>query len=284
VVLSALEIPIDVGKPNTHAEDAVISIFREAHGGLSLIWRSTKLTSIEHRQYHSVELWPFAMTGRNIPELVFIGPCTGGSATPTRVLIYRWTGKTFRNVLDTSSPEQSVWIEDLRHDGHYQVRCVELVGKDMSHGDQVRWATIYDWNGTEFANADAKYPSVFRKTKSEILDRLTKHPHDPVLLKYLGKQLLAEGKQRQGLAALRKMQLVCLDLIKHDSEDINSWWNLGEYARITHNGRRAIRCFQHVQRMGRALAHREPDADDQDYYYRFVKDATKQIQAIHKHP
>lgn len=145
-----------------YRENALISVLEERHNRLSLLWRSPVIASIDHREYHSTDLWVFPMTGRRTPELVFMGVCSGGSANPTRLQIYHWTGRIFRQTLSTESEEQALWIDDLHHTGRYQVRCVHLVGKEMGHGGQIRWVDVYDWNGKRYVETNANYPEAFR--------------------------------------------------------------------------------------------------------------------------
>jgi tetratricopeptide (TPR) repeat protein len=181
------------------------------------------------------------MTGRKIPELVFMGVCLGGSANPTTLQIYRWNGKTFRQVLEAGSGEMPLWIEDLRHTGRYQVRCVEALGSsDMSHGDRVRWADIFDWIGREYIEANANYPEAFQETKMQLLERLKDYPNDPDLLKHLGMVYLYEHRPRSACAVFRK-------LIQADPPDYDGWWDLGEIAKSRGRLRQAVNCFRHVR-------------------------------------
>jgi len=265
-----------------HFENALISVFEEHRHRRTLLWRSPNLASIARREYFSTDLWAFPMTGRKVPELVFLGVCTGGSANPTRMLIYHWTGRTFRQVLDAGSGEQSLWIDDLHHTGRYQVRCVRLVGKELGHSAQVRWADVYDWNGKRYVEANAKYTDAFRQTKRDLLARLRTHPDDPALLKYLARAYRQEGRRKLALVFLHRMERACTELIKEDPADIDSWWNLGESAEQTRHRARAVRCFGTAQRISRALAKKVSDPDDLDYYLNFAKKASKRITALHR--
>jgi len=265
-----------------HSENALISVFEEKHHRLALLWRSPKIASIAHRDYFSADLWAFPMTGRKVPELVFMGVCTGGSANPTRMQIYHWTGQTFRLVLDADSGEQALWIDDLHYTGRYQVRCVKLVGKDMSHSAQIRWADVYDWNGKRYVEANTKYADAFRQTKRDLLARLRTYPQDPALLKYLARAYRQEGRRSQALVYLHRMERACTELVKEDPADIDSWWNLGESAEQTGHRARAARCFEKAQRLGRTLAKKASDPDDRDYYLHFAKDASQHITALHQ--
>ena len=213
--------------------------------------------------------------------LIFMATCGGGSCNPGMAQIYHWTGHTFRKALDIGSPEQALWIEDLRHNGRYQVRCVELVGKDLCHSCQVRWADIYEWNGSDFVEADAKYPHAFRKYRAAILERLKEHPDDPELLKYLGKSYLYEGRKRRAYAAFAKMERACEELTRteEDSAPI-SWWNLGEIAEWEGRHRRAVYCFRQMVRVCRASAQKEKDAEMRDYYLRYAKNGAEKVRQL----
>jgi len=263
-------------------ENALISVFEELPHRLALLWRSPKIASMDHREYYHADLWAFPMTGHKVPELVFMGVCTGGSSEPTLMKIYHWTGQTFRQVLDADSSEQPLWIDDLHHTGRYQVRCIDMVGNDMGHSGQVRWADVYDWNGKRYVEANRKYPEAFRQTKRDILTRLRAHPQDPELLKYLARAYRQEGRRRLALLYLHRMERASAKLIKDDPTDIYAWWNLGESAEQTGHRARAAKCFRKVQRISLALAKKETDPDDRDYYLRYTKNASRRINALHR--
>ena len=125
-------------------------------------------------------------------------------------------GVVWRN--DRRHNQSDGWIDDLRHTGRYQVRCVQLVGAELSHLEQVRWARIYDWNGKRFVESDAKYPEAARDTKKKVLVRLQHYPQDPALLKCLAEVYLLEGRKRLARTTLHKLERACLERVKNDPQ------------------------------------------------------------------
>ncbi len=129
-----------------HPNRVRILVLEDRADRAQVVWQSPVLPDIQERGFTELDLWPLRMTGSKNPELLFLGNCSGGSANPGIAMVYRWNGKRFRKVLDCDSPEQPLWVEDLKHDGRYQVRAVQLVGTEMSHAEQVRWPLVYAWN------------------------------------------------------------------------------------------------------------------------------------------
>ncbi len=197
---------------------------------VSVVWRSGVIPCIQHRGYYSADLWACRMTGGDNPELVFMGVCHGGSANPTLTYIFRWNGRTFRKVLEAVSGEQPMWINKLGKSGRRQVRCVELVGDHMCHAEQVRWPTIYDWNGTCFVESDSQYPGPFRDTLDQLEELHRTYQDDWEVTRYLAKANMIEGRTREARRLFRKVAKANWRKIASDSENSDAWSSLGEIA------------------------------------------------------
>ena len=279
-------------------ENARLSVYTEKDQKLMPIWHSQVIPSVENRGYPHPDLWAFRMTGQKIPELVFLGVCSGGSANPTLLHVYRWNGRAFRNVLEAYSGEQPIWIEDLRHTGRYQVRSVVYIGSSQGHSDtnHVRWPDVYDWNGSRFVEANVKYPEAFRKYRNEILEILQRypkdteflfseenHPKDPELLKYLGLTYLYEHRKRMAFATFEKMERASHKALQEDPSDRDSqiyhWRDLGDVLEMEGKRQEAIRCYRRVERLCREGIKEYPDDDVTAYRYHEQK-AAKQIRHL----
>lgn len=91
----------------------------------------------------------------------------GGSRCPAHSDIFEWRSKTLHNILDLSSGDP-LWIEDLRHEGRYEVRNFYELEGGRSHADMPRRSDIYDWDGAKFALADEQFPDQYRAFVREL--------------------------------------------------------------------------------------------------------------------
>ena len=115
-----------------------------------------------------------------------------------------------------------------------------------------------------------------------LLECLKQHPNDPVVLKYLGKQYLHEGRRRLGLTMLHRMERVCRNMAENDQSDPDSWWNLGDIAEITGRRTRAQYCFRKAETISLQLTKKETEADDRQYYVHFARNAAERIAALRR--
>jgi tetratricopeptide (TPR) repeat protein len=242
--------------------NALITVCESEPDGRALrrLWRSDVIPPASGRNYVELYLEAFPMTGNKIPELVFMGVCSGGSANPSLLHIYRWNGKGFRNVLQTESGECAQWITDLHHTGHYEVRSINLIGSDLCHGDMIRWAQIYAWNGVRFAQANAQYPEAFHKTRNEIQEQLKEHAQDGDLWQYLGLTYLYDHKPHQARSAFEKATEAF-----HSDSDYGSL-GLAELAEIRGDRQEATYLYRQIAQHDRAMAAKETDTEIQQGY------------------
>jgi tetratricopeptide (TPR) repeat protein len=266
-----------------YREDARLALYEEHQGQFISLWRSDVIPSIEERGFHP-NVWAFPMTGSKRPELVFLGVCSGGSANPTLMQIFRWTGEGFRRELEAQSGEQPLWIEDLRHNGRYQVRCVDYIGSRDGHSDEnhVRWPNIYAWNGDQYVLSNAKYPAAFRESRQKLLVCLHDNPEDPELLEYLGKTYLYEHRIREARACFSKMEPACRKSIQagrsNPDDQIRDWQHLGEVLGVQGRRTEATRCFRQAVSVCRNRAREDPS--DQAYYRNMEAHAAEQIRSL----
>ncbi len=271
--------------PFDEDDNARITVYAVKDGGkVTIVWQSEVIPSIEQRCYFSADLWACRMTGSNNPELVFMGVCSGGSANPSLTYIFRWNGRTFREVLETDSPEQAMWISRLGKSGRRQVRCVELVGDDMSHSEQVRWPGVYDWNGTSFVESDSKYPGQFRETLGELEELHKSHQGDWQVTRYLAKAYLIEGRTREARRLFRKEVTEYWREISFNAGNCNAWWRLGEIAEWSGKWHAAKGYYRKSALSLRSMIRHSNDEGDQQDYARGIHILNDRIQYLSRNP
>ncbi len=158
---------------------------------------------IDNDGYSGVQLCVIDITCDGIPEVVIHANYSGGSWSPSHLLIYRWQSNQLVKLLGVSSDEP-LSVTDLGHDGRYEIINKHAVGWLMCHAAQPRWTNIYAYKNGTYQLANGDYPLEFTELQMDIQEQLREFPHDPELLQYLGSTYEIQKRPRLALQAYRK--------------------------------------------------------------------------------
>ncbi len=136
------------------------------------------------QDYRGVECCAIDMTGDGVPELAVHELSYGGSWKPSQMEVYAWRNGRLARILQVQS-SLPVCLEDIDHNGTYQVRNRYEIGGDMCHAEQPRWSDVYAYRNGRFVIANRSYPRAFAEWPDELRKKLRKYPGDPEIRAYL---------------------------------------------------------------------------------------------------
>ena len=225
----------------TEHKSAQCSVF-EVRQGLhpTRIWKSRVVASEDDRPLMDPNLWAWSMTGHKTPELVFYSGILSGSWNLSTMQIYRWRKGTFQAIFDDEN-SCSHWIVRRPHTSVYQVRSLDMIGGvEIGHSGLIHWPEIYDWNGSQYVQANEKHPKEFQEAKADLLDKLKLFPDNPELWQYLGYAYLYNHQRRSALAAFQKAERYFRVMLQDKDEREYALQGLRELKEITRNRREAV--------------------------------------------
>jgi tetratricopeptide (TPR) repeat protein len=196
-----------------------LTLFRLRQGHYRKIWQSDVLRDprLKAGAFDAVALYVADLTGDGVPEAIVEEVFLGGSWAPSHLDVFAWRRQRLVKILGVSS-SQPVWIEDLDHDGRYEIGNYYNIGWDMSHAEQPYWTDIYAYERGHYVLANAAFPREFRGWLRRLRSVLKWHPGDFEILKYKGIAHDIEGRPTVAFAALRSAARECAALLETESD------------------------------------------------------------------
>jgi hypothetical protein len=172
-------------------EQVHLALYAEQGRSYRLLCRSNRLIDSQFPDnrgdidgFDHLSLYVCRLTGNRLPEILVHEVSPGGTWIPSHVDLFTLHNNRLARILDLSS-SQPLWLEDLRHNGTYQVRNVYEIGAHIFHAAQPRWSDIYAYKRDRFVLADGDYPEQFAQWPARLRETLKRFPDDPEILGYL---------------------------------------------------------------------------------------------------
>jgi hypothetical protein len=197
-------------------------LFEESPQGYRKVWQSGRLRDPRlglEGALSDVQLYVLDLTGDGVSEAAVWKLFMGASWMPSHVDVFAWRGHRLVKILGVSSSEP-IWIEDLHHDGRYEIGNYYEIGLDLAHCEQPLWTDIYAYRQRQYVLANEDFPQEFQGRVEELRELLKCYPWDPEILEYLGILHEIEGRPKAALAAYRYAERACRDRLqkKPDTE------------------------------------------------------------------
>jgi hypothetical protein len=217
---AVLAAKVETGEPfGTKFVEPRLALFQERQGHYRNIWQSGVLGDprLKGETFDDVALYVADLTGDGVPEAAVSKVFIGGSWMPSHLDVFAWRGHQLARILGLAS-SQPIWIEDIDHDGRYEIGNYYEIGWDMFHWEHPYWTDIYAYRGGSYRLADGEFPRAFRGWAHRLRRALKKHPADPQILQYLGIVHEIEGRPRAAFGALRSAARECAALLENEGD------------------------------------------------------------------
>jgi hypothetical protein len=134
----------------------------------------------------------------------------GGEYLPSFLHVFAWRGSHLTQILEVRS-DFPLWIDDLNHDGRYEVGCYGTIGTDLYPVERLSWTDIYAYKQGKYVLANQDFPQEFRGKAKELREVLKYLPGHPEFLEYLGLVHEIEGHPKAARAAYQQAEKACRD-------------------------------------------------------------------------
>jgi hypothetical protein len=183
------------------------------------MWQSDALRDprLKAAAFDEVALYVDDLTGDGIPEAAVSKVFVGGSWQPSHLDVFAWRSHQLTKILGLRS-SLPIWIEDIGHDGRYEIGNYSDIGWDMSHAEQPYWTDIYAYKRGQYVLANAPFPREFHGWIRRLRTVLKRHPGDFEILKYEGIVHEIEGRPRAAFAAHRSAARECAALLEDERD------------------------------------------------------------------
>lgn len=187
--------------------DGHLTIFKGSPDSLKKVWRSPILGFPGHSkgEFSDIYLHVKDVTGDGNPDLVLPEVYYGASWCPSHIDIYTWRKGEIVHLLGAVSDDE-IRMEDLNHDGRYEVMTDHAVGWTLSHAGQPRWLSIYAYKNNTYQPADKDFPDQYKQLYKKIRAALKEFPNDFELNYYLGRTYEIQGRPKPALGAYKKAE------------------------------------------------------------------------------
>ncbi len=152
--------------------------------------------------FHDIDIYSLDITADGVPDVVIQEVSPGGDWTPSQMEGFAWRNGHLEKILQVLSSEM-LSLEDINHDGTYQVRNNYEIGESMCHAEQPRWSDVYAYKNGQFVLANKNYPKAFDRWPGELRETLKKYPDDQNIKSILCLAYSLLGR-KQDAAPLRK--------------------------------------------------------------------------------
>jgi tetratricopeptide (TPR) repeat protein len=217
VVLSA---KVETADPfGTKFVEPRLFLFEEHQGYCRRKWESDVIRDprLKAASFDDVALYVDDLNGDGVPEAAVSTVFVGGSWRPSHVDVFAWRGHQLAKSFGLTS-SLPVWIEDIDHDGRYEIGNYFNIGWDMSHAEQPYWTDIYTYRRGHYVSANASFPREFRGWGRRLRAVLNQHPGDFEILKYEGVVCEIEGRRQAAFAAYRYAARECAALLEDEGD------------------------------------------------------------------
>lgn len=196
--------------------DVRLTLFKKAQRGYRKVWQSDRLKDPQHDidAFSDVQLYVLDLTGDGVPEVAVWKVFRGASWMPSHLDVFAWRRNRLTKILGAGS-SFPLWIEDINHDGRYEIGNYYEIGWDMP--GQPLWTDIYACKHGQYMLANRDFPKEFRGWTKKLREVLKDYPDDPEILKYLGIVHEIERRPKDALTAYRYASKACKARIKKET-------------------------------------------------------------------
>ncbi len=211
--LASVEVP--TASAAADGDDALGGLFRATYTGLHLrLYRegTRSLVPVSPAQLlggarigglcHEASLVVADLTGDGRPEITVAQVFHGASWMPSHLAIFAFQKGRLKKMLGVGS-SFPVWVEDLDHDGRWEVGNYYEVGAGP-HMSQPLWTDIYAYRVGRYTLANERFPREFRRWPAELRSFLRRYPDSADVWIRLGVSHQVLGSRRRAVSAYRE--------------------------------------------------------------------------------
>lgn len=194
-----------------------LSVFTNQGDKMRRVWQSPTLTGSNYPNdtIHGLSLWVFDMTGDGQPEIIVQPRVPRASYGDAQMYVYQWRQHRPELILRQIGVE-SLWLENLQHNGRYVVRNWNWIGSQGPRQDI--WSNIYALQNGRYIQANRWFPDQFKEYTRFARVALSQHPHDCVLWGYLAYACDLCGEKAKGARAWKRAARDCLQSIASETD------------------------------------------------------------------
>ena len=111
------------------------------------------------------------------------------------------------------------WIEDLRHDGHYQIGDFHWFSRHVPLPMDPFWTDLYTWKRGRFQKANRDFPAEIRSQLEGVRVMLHQFPDDAGLWAKAGEAWGTLGNRKLARLAYKQALRACLAEQTSDDQD-----------------------------------------------------------------
>jgi hypothetical protein len=196
-----------------------LALYEENGPNLHAVWRSGVLNDTYHNlnEFGAVQMFVCCLTGESVPQIVVHKVVLGASWEPSHIDVFTWRQGRLVNILQVGG-SMPLWVEDLKHDGRYEILNLYEIGVTMYHAAQPRWSDIYAYRNGRYVLANWDFPEEFTHWLNDLPDTLRRFPNDEEILRFLGEAYEITGHPEQALAAYRRAESIYASKSERESD------------------------------------------------------------------
>jgi tetratricopeptide (TPR) repeat protein len=196
-----------------------LALYAESGPNLRAIWRSGVLNDTYHdlNEFNALQMFVCRLTGESAPQIVVHEIGLGGSWEPSHIDVFTWRQGRLVSILQVGG-SMPLWVEDLKHDGRYEILNAYEIGATMYHAAQPRWSDIYAYRNGRYVQANRDFPEEFTHWLKDLPDTLRRFPNDEEILRFLGEAYEITGHPDRALAAYRRVERLDASFSKIDTD------------------------------------------------------------------
>lgn len=181
--------------------NVMLTLFRGTAQSLDKVWQSDKLgyPGYTNGEFNDLQLYLVDLNRDGIPEAVIPESLIGADWVPSFIDIFAWRAGRLTSILATNS-EFPVRIQDLNHDGTYEVMAFHSIGWNLPRAARPLWADIYAYKNGAYKLSDEQFPDQYKDEVGQIKTALKGYPNDFQLHQYLGMTYQILGNKKEALA------------------------------------------------------------------------------------
>ena len=149
--------------------------------------------------------FPGDLTGDGVPDLAMEVANEGASWAPSSLTLLTVQNGRLKTLL-IATGSAPLWLDDLDHNGSYEVRNEYEIGVSMSHALQPRWNDVYAFDGDRYQLANRRFPEAFREWPEILNKSLVDSPGDAEILVYLGRTYEILCREKEARAAYARAE------------------------------------------------------------------------------
>jgi cytochrome c-type biogenesis protein CcmH/NrfG len=194
-----------------------LGLYERTDGGWQRTWQSDVIQDprLDDGDCCDTEFYVVDLTGNGMPEITVGTYFSGCSWSPCHLGIYRWRTGRLEKMTGFSSNE-APWMEDLNHDGRFEIGILYKIGAVLAECEKPRWTDIYAYSRGAYRLANSDFPSYFRRLPScwresvaGLRQILGVHPDDWEIWTHLAESYEILGRPKQALDAYRQAGACC---------------------------------------------------------------------------